>query len=291
MKSLDTLGTAAAVPKLRPAAVRNIQKLRCGWLPVNDRESRSDPDRLAGCSACSSNNLVPETVDHVFLCDNTARRRVILDKFSSFHSFFREMKTAARLISAIKIGAVAWIEGKEIPPVDTLNLPDSRLGQLIRQAYMEQSDLGWNALFRGFWSSSWRLAQEEEFKKLLCKEMQDTGERWACRAQLWFFDLFEATWSLRNEQEHGKDAETQRLVRRTKCERAIRRLFLRGADLDNSEKHPFRDPIEVLLTKPTADLELWVTKTEAYLQKAIKRAKARPKGQTLLTAFFAQLPT
>ena len=37
---IDTLGTAAAVSKLRPAAARQIQKLRCGWLPVNNRKSR-----------------------------------------------------------------------------------------------------------------------------------------------------------------------------------------------------------------------------------------------------------
>ena len=201
------------------------------------------------------------------------------------------MKTANLLISAIKTGAVAWIEGRSIPTVDSLNLPNSPLGHLVHLAYTEQTDLGWHAIFRGFWTSSWRSAQEEEFKRITGKDMQDTGERWAGRAQFWFFSLFEAVWTLRNDQEHGNDAETKRLARRTLCERAIRRLYISGEELSHADRHPFRDSIEHLLTKSTADMELWVTKTEAYLPKAFKRARERPIGQRPLTSFFARLPT
>jgi hypothetical protein len=34
---------------------------------------------------------------------------------------------------------------------------------------------------------------------------------------------------MRNETEHGADVETQRLIRASKCERAIRRLYLAGS--------------------------------------------------------------
>jgi hypothetical protein len=62
---VDLLGTKKALSKLSPnSLVQRVQKLRCGWLPVNTRVSREDPDRLSGCSACSpTGNLVKETVD------------------------------------------------------------------------------------------------------------------------------------------------------------------------------------------------------------------------------------
>ena len=74
---VDNVGTMAAASKLCAATARRIQKLRCGWLPVNSRESRSDPDRLPGCSACSTMGLVLETVDHLFQCRASSRQKEI----------------------------------------------------------------------------------------------------------------------------------------------------------------------------------------------------------------------
>jgi hypothetical protein len=91
----------------------------------------------------------------------------------------------------MQIGALAWIEQRDPPSADTLDVPDNCLGTLVRQAYKEQTTLGWNSLFRGFWVKSWRLAQEEQFRMYRSREMSDTGERWAARAQMWFFDTFE----------------------------------------------------------------------------------------------------
>jgi hypothetical protein len=69
---------------------------------------------------------------------------------------FQEWKTSKTLIKALHSGALAWIEGREIPDVAELALPSTTMGQLVRKAYIEQTSLGWNLLFRGFWSISWR---------------------------------------------------------------------------------------------------------------------------------------
>jgi hypothetical protein len=141
VQSVDLEGTRAASKKVRPDMARRIQKLRCGWLPVNTREAQSDPDRVSGCSACSIANLVPETVDHVFQCTAPARQTILLERFSSFAVHFRSMKTSISLIGALHSGALAWAEQREPRPVENLDLPDNRLGQLIWQAYAEQTSL------------------------------------------------------------------------------------------------------------------------------------------------------
>ena len=160
---VDHLGTKKALSKLPPNSLQRVQKLRCGWLPVNRRVSREDPDRFSSCSACSAGDLVEETVDHVFQCSCAARRSAILQRFSDMSANFLKWNTSKYLIRALHTGALAWIEQREPPPVESLHSPETHLGALISRAYNEQTSLGWNVLFRGFWSISWRQAQELEF--------------------------------------------------------------------------------------------------------------------------------
>jgi hypothetical protein len=61
--------------------------------------------------------------------------------------------------------------------------------------------------------------------------------------------MFDLALGMRNADEHGADLETQRLIRLAKCERAICRLYRTGDLLAHHEKHPFRDPIEDVLSK------------------------------------------
>jgi hypothetical protein len=100
------------------------------------------------------------------------------------------------------------------------------------------------------------------------------------------FDLFDLAGGMRNAYEHGVDLETQRLIRLTKCERAIRRLYSAGASLPHDERRPFRDPIEDVLSKSLCRQEWWVTLTEEYLPRAAKRVKNQQQtGQQSLTAY------
>jgi hypothetical protein len=76
---------------------------------------------------------------------------------------FLSWKTSHLVIDALRAGALAWIDGNPAPAVGMLHLSDSPLGQFVYRAYVEQISLGWNLLFRGFWTISWRTAQEYEF--------------------------------------------------------------------------------------------------------------------------------
>jgi hypothetical protein len=117
------------------------------------------------------------------------------DRFDGMTKTFRSWKTSTLVINALRSGAWAWIEGNPTPDVETLNLPDSLLGQLVHKAYVEQTSLGWNLLFRGFWTISWRTAQDYEFSNNITNRgFTDNGASWAGRAQTWMFDLFELVW-------------------------------------------------------------------------------------------------
>jgi hypothetical protein len=97
------------------------------------------------------------------------------------------------------------------------------------------------------------------------------------------FDLFDLAWGMRNADEHGADLETQRLIRLAKCDRTIRRLYRASDFLPHHERHPFRDPIEDVLSKYLCNQERWV---EEYLPGATKWVKDQQQtGQRALTAY------
>ena len=75
------------------------------------------------------------------------------------------------------------------------------------------------------------------------RELIDTGVRWAARAQMWFFDTFEAIWAVRNEAEHGNDWETERLIQLTQCNRAVQRVYKKrgGSPLRGTASVPWLD--------------------------------------------------
>jgi hypothetical protein len=99
--------------------------------------------------------------------------------------------SAQLLAEAMYAGAWAWIRGEQIPPPETLDTSDDAAGSLILQAFEEQSTLGWNVFYRGFWTSTWRMAQEAYGAKVGKNGSFETGESWSGKALNWFFDFEE----------------------------------------------------------------------------------------------------
>jgi hypothetical protein len=107
---LDHSGADRAISRLDPADLQRVQKLCCGWLPVNRRLSREDPDWPAGCSACRPVNSVEETVDHVLQCPSTRRRTLVTERISSLTTTFREWKTNPKICEIVTAAALHWVQ-------------------------------------------------------------------------------------------------------------------------------------------------------------------------------------
>ena len=287
LESVDTIGLNTVLNRVSWKTKKRIQKLRCGWLPVNSRESKIDPDCLNGCSACSSSNLVVETVDHIYQCSKQSRRSAIRARIADLKIKLAEWKTSPIITKAMIAGANAWTEGNQAPTAESINLPGCPMGSLVRYAIAAQTDLGWNAFFRGFVPVDWRNAQEFYRQSSVNKEGIVSGEKWLSNLLTWIFELFDLVWGLRNADEHGAEPETQRLIQLAKCERAIRRLYGKSIALPYCERHPFRQPMLTLLARSLCDQELWITQTEWFLPRALKRVKQRTAtNQRAITEFY-----
>jgi hypothetical protein len=190
-------------------------------------------------------------------------------------------------MSALHAGILSWLDGSAQPSLESLNLPDTEAGRWTARAYSEQSALGWNVFFRGFWSTSWRFAQDAYFHTVPIRSKVDNAEVWTGRALAWFFALFDAIWRVRCDDVHGAGPAQQRAIRLAKCERAIHRLYQSAEDLPHSERHPFRAPMETVIQCTASEQELWITQTEKYLRGAFRRVKIRAAtNQSAITDFF-----
>ena len=291
-KTVDESGTRKAMSRLTGGQLRRVQKLRCGWLPVNRREARIDPDRDDGCVACSPTGVHEETVDHLFQCPQRERRAAVMSKLDGLRTTLLEWNTDRDLINVLYSCAAAWVRGTDIPSLASLQVPTSRVGRLIAQAYEEQAALGWGSLFRGFLSASWRAAHDAflvERAKLGYKlSNNDDGERWSGRLIRWFFDLFESVWKLRNKVQFGASPEDQLRIRTATADRTIRRLFTQSVALPHDEQYPFRESIATVLDKLVSDKERWIELTTKFLIKAFGRVKKRADNQQRsITEFYS----
>lgn len=286
MSTVEIEGTARALKRLPITAAARVCKLRCGWLPVNEREARHDKDKRNGCSACSSVDLCPETVDHLFECSSPGRRSFLRKKCSSFKSLLELLRTGKLISRTLRVGMLCWINGRVPPDVSAFKLPLNPLGILISQAYIEQGQIGWNMAFQGFISRKWKEAQL--FHLARAKGSWDSdGNTWVASVISWVFEMFADVWAQRNADEFGVDLEDQRRKKFVLCERAIRRLHTAGQDLPESEKFPFRKDISTILLRSLAKQEQWIASTERSLPGALQRvANRKASGQKALTDFF-----
>ena len=202
---------------------------------------------------------------------------------------FKEWKTDPSIITAMHTGVLAWIEGRDIPDVDDLALPDTEIGRLTKIAYSDQSRLGWSTFLRGFRASSWRKAQEEAFRNLHASriEKRDSGEAWSGWTISWFIYFFEKVWQNRNDSQHGVSPETI-LAQRTKlADRGIRRLYRAGESLTDVERQPFRLSIAEMLELPISRKENWILETDRGMPAARSRDKRRAENNwPAITAYF-----
>jgi hypothetical protein len=121
----------------------------------------------------------------------------MLDELVEMSQKFRPWEIPQPVIDARYSGALARINGRDVPDIAVLNLPDSNMGsRLVHQTNFEQTSLGWNRLFRRFWSIP--DVKHRNMNSLTAlfhgrgKQTMVVVGQVASRAQVWIFDLFDS---------------------------------------------------------------------------------------------------
>ena len=94
-----------------------------------------------------------------------------------------------------------------------------------------QERIGWRAMLQGYWSVEWQTTYLSTYEAPTTESRKDK-QQWILAMALWQKRVLTTTWpqmirlwTLRNEERHGRDAETKEQARREVLLNAIRTVY------------------------------------------------------------------
>ena len=174
------------------------------------------------CSCCNS---VMETTSHVFQCRAMAMVEHRTDRLAQFYEYLDAQELPKPLKQCMYAGMVGWMDST----VDKSNLHAPTRGDLMPAAqmatktFMDQSQLGWGAFFKGQLSCSWRKAilfsnpiwdedvTETHLRGIIRRLHTISLAVWACRNGILHGDTFDKKRELRSKLIREKVAEAYAL--------------------------------------------------------------------------------
>jgi hypothetical protein len=146
------------------------------------------------CPICQ---ILPESFSHIFCCSFSSARDHRQETLSQLQTSLHH-GIPPELLNAILVGLIKWTESQPCASP----LVGSRLPSLlaIHHAFLEQTELGWDAFVRGHISILWTqafLANYVTKKNLSPHQTNSIVDRWMKLLvnQLWIFHQFSGTWS------------------------------------------------------------------------------------------------
>ena len=188
-----------------PQRVRH-SKLMHSWLPVQTRTARYDKSTDNICPLC---NLVPETQDHLFCCQNAEALANRTNTWSQCLETIRTTgKTCRHLLDAFGANGSQFLQ---IPPRQTPYITHS-LPALLQSkfdaAVADQVSISWKFIFRGIIASAWGHLQEQYIHDIEKPKSRWTLETWQRKTVTALLTFGHSLWRYRNDTKFGKDKQT-----------------------------------------------------------------------------------
>jgi hypothetical protein len=157
--SIDWPVIALSLAKLpAPQRVKH-SKLMHSWIPVKTRTARYEKSTD---NICPLYNLVPETQDHIFCCQNVEALKHRTAAWTQCLETIRITgKTNRHILDVFDSCGTQFLQ---LPPrqIPYISLP---LHEILRPnfdaAVADQESIGWNFIFRGIIASTWGKLQNQ----------------------------------------------------------------------------------------------------------------------------------
>jgi len=185
-------------------AMKNLDKHRTtltkhvnNITPVGRRVNRYDPKYSANCSSCGEADESPE---HLMLCPNRDQWRK--DCMKALRDFFKDWDTPLDAQELLLEGIKSVLEGRT---ADTIPIADS-----VAHIALTQEAIGWEELFRGRLSKSWKLHQTAHLGDRATEEVN--GKTWGSALAKTLLQQWYNLWIEWNQDRHGKDQQSQEVA-------------------------------------------------------------------------------
>jgi hypothetical protein len=80
----------------------------------------------------------------------------------------------------------------------------------LKQAVMEQTNIGWNHWFKGRFTSSWGTLYNHDLRTTNHGLTNQTAEKWSKKIIDMNYDFVLSVWTIRNDIEHSTDGDQVR---------------------------------------------------------------------------------
>ena len=208
---------------------RFIHRFTSEWLPVGARTKFYNRENQAKCISCDSAH--DESHAHVFQCPNPRRQNHILNQILQLMSILRKKYTYKPLIKIIQSNLIKWSRGEQL---ESLPLPQnpSKYDHILQEAVVEQNNIGWDHMLKGWISKKWGQAQEEFYKE---RSQQDTRINlqyhnhltWSKTIIKGLLEVAFTTWKFRNKDIHGHDKTEEDNIKLNKLRVQVRKEYER----------------------------------------------------------------
>lgn len=149
-----------------------------------------------------------ETNDHILQCNNCGvpRRHCRTEWTVEIMDYLSQEHTPASVKTAILAALMCWLDGTEVPPVQSI-VPNAT--EALQQAYQSQNDIGWDNLLRGKLSHCWADIITQHLRGHPNVNKTLAAVKWASDLLLVLWHGILRIWEERNREAHGTDCKTK----------------------------------------------------------------------------------
>ena len=211
-------------------------------LPTTGRLNRFDGGRRT-CPLC---DCTEEDRDHIMRCRHPSRQTWRQGCIKKAKEYCQKTKTYPHLTRLFVEGLECWFDGDDNPEISLDRYP-SDLHALIRQ----QNHVGWKHIMLGRFVNEWRRIQSRYSEtNIQPTRFDDSAVQYKRTPELWLkglisvmWDQWYVLWEDRNQDLHGRDAQTRQSKLRQDVQRQLGEIYSQQQFMDpNVRSLLLRDP-------------------------------------------------
>ena len=265
-QSIDWTSYQQIIKKFRPKQCTLVKHLH-HIAPTGNISHRNDPHNTVGCPSC---NIPIEDNDHIMCCPAPSRSAWRQKVFQQISNPSNSTNHDPILIDILRDGLQRWLHQE--PPLQLTAYP-SKYHRLITY----QNQIGWSHLFRGRWSSEWRILHTDYITNHPTDDSL-AGTNWVTQLGQRLLRSWFEVWETRNQERHGKDEEARKEKRKDTIKFQLNELYKLKHKVLPAHLHLFLSDAQTHFSTTTVldSLEDWISTFGPAIHASAKQAQSIP---------------
>ena len=229
-------------------------------LPLGKRVHRYNIKYPESCPSCPA---PLEDSDHFWSCPATSRTKWRKTCHKALRDKLTELDTALPLQSLLLEAAKAVLDGL---PLDTITIDPA-----VEHVATAQANIGWDQIFKGRFSQSWRIMQDQYLGSRQTK--CNTGQTWLTNVINTIFQEWWKLWELRNEDLHGRDYNTRTQAETRQGIRELTQLYQAHQEIAPPHlQWLFNIPLMTRMQYNISTIRQWINRWKPILERSYRTA-------------------